>query len=494
MKKSEYIGRIPEKTPELGEAVPFLKQVIGIAVIVCAVFVAGHFALRQLAGLEQAKAVLESVRVFCAIAAGVSILSISNRLRSGTNSWLAAAAFVLLAVSFAGLLFTLSTDGPRFGFHAGWSLGLILTLLAALLLLSGFSALAFSKGSIRLDVPAVALLVGVPLMAYGSGEHWFQVASQTIWNVLSSTAFTTLPFWSLGVGVFMAVRPAGSRSIETGAFRTGKFFAIPAGSCWMPYAFVTLFVGLVCGLRLAEVWVVLLAPWLLLVSVRLFFRADSPASGDQGMARSVFWPVVDWPQLFVRVLGLVVVLLVVRGLARPVESVAFGLTACLVAGPMLWGPRRAWQVTREGIESGVSIFAIATLWLIAGVVTVTVLNRLGIPDQLSNVLQSISAPPTAVAIAVAIVFLLAGRWLPSGAPVLVLVPIAAFVLSDAGYSDVWSAAFIILVLFFTCEVEQTIEHANKRRYGLLVAQVLVLFTMMAWPELCARPALLVRYW
>ncbi len=500
---------------------------------------AGEWFYRQVQGLNVIHGWLELV--YALIGLGVAFCLPSawyfRGEASGRNNLIGiTAAFGLLVSLILGLLL-LDFSAASSAYWVGWSLSTpVLALTIAMLLCclscylainySGRTALQSADAGIDFDEDRLSsqnirvtnhadspdhstlfplLLIPVSLamlvIAGPADEAWYSIAVQITWNLLSGTDFAAAIFLLSLFSLWCVLEPrlvqvaklthTGHHPITDGDIELSPWQGVASLLLVLsPVGSLVLFAGLVTGVESGRLWAAMLFAWAGLIVLMLVFRAREEKSAQTSGVTMVSRIV----RVVVPAALVVVVLLVLRGLGRPVEMAAVALLMSVLCLLVMQGPRLTWQRLESASAFAYALLGRFALWVIAAVLFYSACGLTGLQAFLAQQLLDFGASITALALAIACLILVLARWL-APAPLLVLaLALTLPLLSFAGFSSVGLAVFFPLTVALGWQLRASLQSLQWQAWLIVAWLLSILMALIIWPDTALRFARSIAFW
>lgn len=132
-----------------------------------------------------------------------------------------------------------------------------------------------------------------------------------------------------------------------------------------------------------------------------------------------------------------------KGVFTPTEAGGVGATGALAFA--LWRRSLSFGVLIASLVETVLTTASLFLVLIGALVFANFMNLIGLPAALANLITSLGLGPTAVILAIVVIYLILGMFMESLSMILLTIPIFFPIVTQLGFDPVWFGIFAVMV-------------------------------------------------
>lgn len=238
-------------------------------------------------------------------------------------------------------------------------------------------------------------------------------------------------------------RQGYNRSLALGAVAAGGTLGI-----LIPPSIVLILYGIITETSIGSLFVAAIVPGAvtaaLLVATVLVLVLRRPEYAPRLQQR------VTWRQRITSTSSLVPVLAlfglvmgsIYFGIATPSESAAVGAVGAFVVVLLLGGISRA-QMWRA-LSSTAQTTAMFLLLVIGGLFVAFMLNVLGVPQGLADLLTGLTLPPWAILIAINLILILMGMFMDPLSILVIMIPLLVPAVRALGYDPIWFGVMVTL--------------------------------------------------
>jgi len=141
---------------------------------------------------------------------------------------------------------------------------------------------------------------------------------------------------------------------------------------------------------------------------------------------------------------LVVVGSIYVGIATPTEAASLGVIASLALA--WWAGKLSFAMLRNAFEGTMKSTAMVMLIVVAAYFLNFVISAIGLTTQLTNVIEQLGLPKTAMLFAVILFYVVLGCFMETLSMMITTIPIIAPVMFKLGFDPVWFGILIILLI------------------------------------------------
>jgi tripartite ATP-independent transporter DctM subunit len=148
-----------------------------------------------------------------------------------------------------------------------------------------------------------------------------------------------------------------------------------------------------------------------------------------------------WP---VAIVSFVVLGSIYSGIATPTEAASIGIAISIVVGLVLkeLSLRSIW----EAFVDGVFTFGTITMILVGALILAQAISALGLPHEISKLIQLYEFTPIQALIAVVTIYLVLGCFFDGTSLLLMTIPFVYPVMVGLGFDPVWLGVFIVICI------------------------------------------------